>query len=226
MQTYFTLHLDATRGDIKSIQDVAFQRRKARTHIKLSLVPPGNDQIITEEMIPDFLVTDQMVDRWLQIEPPTFRVTSDFDPIFEAIEDAYVTGEFFSALAAAVVTVERILNTARMDLHPHPSISKISGLWGKGPTNDWEPNISALLKWGYLSQDLVDELRQLFGVRCNYLHSGSLARLETDSFRAIDVAYRLLKELVGFPAHLFGMENGSLKILGHPGIEWVNRLWK
>jgi hypothetical protein len=209
---YFQLHLNAVRGGIKSISDVAFQRAEARKHIKLSLGPRDSEQGFTDAAVPDFLVTDSMIDRWLAIDPPVFRVESDFDPIFQDIEWSYVMGRFFSALAASVVTVERMLNTARMELHPLVT-PKLKELWGRGSTNTWQPNIDALLKWGYLSELLAEDLAKLFDLRCNYLHSGSLGGLQNDSIHAIEVAYRLLKELVGFPPTLFGMENGALKIL-------------
>jgi hypothetical protein len=141
-----------------------------------------------------------------------FRVRSDFDSIFDDIERAYVVGLFFSALVAAVVTVERMLNTTRMELHPYVS-PKIKELWDKGPLNDWQPNIDALRTWGYLSEGVAADLANLYEVRCKYLHSGALADLEKDALRAIETAYAVLKELVGFPASLFGMENGALKIL-------------
>jgi len=209
---YFQLHLNATRGGVKSIPNVQFQRSEARKHLKLMMAPRDSGEIITDSMIPDFLVTSSMIDRWLAIDPPVFRVRSDFDPILEEIERAYVFGFFFSALAAAVVTVERMLNSTRIDLHPYVS-PKIKQLWDKGPTNDWQPNIDALVTWGYLSEKLAGELQQLYELRCKYLHTGSLADLEKDSFQAINVAYSVLKEIVGFPPRLFGMTNGALKIL-------------
>src|SRR4051794_33384302 len=115
---YFQLHLNATRGGVKSIPHPGFQRAEARKHIKLALGPHDSDQGFMDSDIPDFLVTESMIDRWLAIDPPVFRVQSEFDPIFENIEWSYVSGWFFSALAAACVTVERMLNTARIKLHP------------------------------------------------------------------------------------------------------------
>ncbi len=32
---------------------------------------------------------------------------------------------------------------------------KVKHLWNKGSTNDWQPNIDALVGWKYLSDDLA-----------------------------------------------------------------------
>lgn len=163
-----------------------------------------------ESDVPDLFVTEAMIDRFLAIDPPVFRVASAFDPIFEEIERTYVRGDFFAALAAAVVTIERLLNTVRIELHGHVS-PKIKELWGKGPTNDWQPNISALAKWGYLSPELSAELEAQYVVRCNYLHTGPIETLQADSLEAIHVAYKLLNEFLGFPPRLFSRETGQMK---------------
>jgi hypothetical protein len=153
-------------------------------------------------MIPDYLVTASMVDRFLAIDPPAFRVLSAFDTIIEEIERTYVVGLPFSALSAAVVTIERVLNEARIRLHQFVT-PKIEDLWRKGPLNNWEGNIAALDKWGYLPSGLPQELRELFTIRCRYLHSGPTAAVEADTLRAVNGAYNLLRALVGFPVRLF-----------------------
>jgi hypothetical protein len=47
--------------------------------------------------------------------------------------------------------------------------------------NEWEGNIAALEKWGYLPVGLPEELRALYTIRCQYLHSGQITSLEADS---------------------------------------------
>jgi hypothetical protein len=153
-------------------------------------------------MVPDHLVSDSMVDRFLEIEPPTLRATGEFDTVIEEIERTYVLGALFSALSASVVTTERILNTARIELHKLVR-PKIKQLWGKAATNDWHPNIEALAKWKYLSEDLANELCAVYQIRCAYLHSGDTATVATDSLRSIKATYRLLSEIIGFPPRLF-----------------------
>ena len=69
-------------------------------------------------MVPDYMINDSMIDRYLAIEPPQQRSTTDFDMIVEEIERSYVLGFFFSALSASVVTIERMLNTARNPVAP------------------------------------------------------------------------------------------------------------
>jgi hypothetical protein len=210
---FYNLYLNATRGGIKSIPDVAFQRAEARRHVQLSLAPKGGTDLISDSMIPSFLVTEAMIDRFLAIDPPVFRIiVPEYESVINEIEDGYVRGAFFAALAAAVVTIERTLNVVRIELH-NAMKHKIKALWGKGPLNEWEGNIGALQQWGYLSETLAAEMRELYSVRCRYLHSGETSTLEADSLRAVHGAYALLKELIGFPPNLFALENGGIKCL-------------
>lgn len=89
-----------------------------------------------------------------------------------------------------------------MRLHEHVT-PKIKELWGKGPLNEWEGNIAALEKWGYVKDKLPNELGVLFDIGCQYLHSGDLANLAADTLRAVNGAYDLLRTLIGFPPSLF-----------------------
>ena len=119
------------RGGIKGHPDEAFRRAESKKHIRLFLAQKDAGQVIWDSMIPDYLVTDSMVDRFLAIDPPEVRVPSTFDTVIEEIERTYVIGLPFSALSAAVVTIERVLNEARIRLHNLVTQkSKISG--GKG----------------------------------------------------------------------------------------------
>jgi hypothetical protein len=64
-----------------------------------------------------------------------------------------------------------------------------------------------------LEPDLATELRRLFGVRCQYLHSGDISSLQVDVLAAIKGAYSLMDHLIGFPPRLFTFENGKLVCL-------------
>jgi hypothetical protein len=157
---------------------------------------------MSEGMVSDHLVTDSMIDRFLEIEPPVLRCTTRFDVIIEEIERAYVLGLFFAAVASSVVTIERKLNTARIEIHKLAS-PKIKELWDKGATDEWQPNIDALANWKYINGDLAKELTAVYEVRCHYLHSGEISNLRAGALRAIRVAYGLMNELIGFPSRLF-----------------------
>lgn len=67
---YFTVTVNTTRGGIKGHPDEAFRRAEARKHVRLFLAPKDAGQMIWDSMIPDYLVTDSMVDRFLAIDPP------------------------------------------------------------------------------------------------------------------------------------------------------------
>jgi hypothetical protein len=140
---YFSINLNTTRGGIKGSNDETFRRAEARKHVRLFLAPSDCTQPIADFMVADYLVTESMVDRFLAIDPPEFRVPSTFDTVIDEIERTYVLGLLFSALSAAVVTIERVLNEARIRLHEHVT-QKIKELWQKGPLNEWEGNIGAL----------------------------------------------------------------------------------
>jgi hypothetical protein len=209
---HYRVNLNTMRGGIKASSDETWRRTEARKHVRLFLAPRDAAQPIADSMVPDHLVTESMVDRFLAIDPPEFRVPSTFDTVIEEIERTYVLGLRFSALSAAVVTIERVLNEARIRLHDHVA-RKIKELWKKGPLNEWEGNIGALEKWGYLPAGLPNELRDLYAIRCRYLHSGETASLEDDSLRAVNAVYNLLRALIGFPKGLFAIG---------PGIQCLN----
>lgn len=178
-----------------------FRRIEARKSIKVFHMPKGVGGLV-DSLVPDDLVTDAMVDRYLAIRPPLYRITAAFDPIIEEIERTYVLGHTFSSIASSVVAIERMLNEARIQLHKHES-PKLKQLWGKGPMNDWTPNINALRQWDYLQPSLADELLAVYEIRCRYLHSGSIDTLEVDSPRCVIAAFSVLTEFVGFPGRLF-----------------------
>ena len=181
--------------------DNPLKRHEARSEIKpFLLVGIGG---MVDSLVPDHLVTDKMIDRFLRISPPMCRLNAEFDPIIQEIEQAYVLGHVFSSVASSVVAIERMLNDARMKLHDHCNTPKRKELWGKGPINDWKPNIDSLLKWGYIKSDLAQELRDVFGIRCRYLHSGPIGTLDGDSIRSVTTAFDTLTEFIGFPARLF-----------------------
>lgn len=210
---FMRLKVNAGRGGLNLVDDQEFKNSEAKKHIKLFLAPSDADVIISDANIPNFLVTDSMVERYFALEPPPLRSIPDFDTIIDEIERDYVLGQFFSALSASVVTIERLLNTARIELHQHVA-PKIKELWGKGALNEWQPNIDALHAWGYVSDKLADELGKLFAVRCQYFHSGNIQGLKNDALRCARAAYALLKELIGFPDRLFRY--------GNEGIECIN----
>ena len=111
-------------------EDNPFKRIEAIRSVKVFHIPKGVGGLV-DSMVPDSLVTDEMVERYLAIRPPLFRVTAAFDPIIEEIERAYVLGLVFSSLSASVVAIERMLNEARIQLHKHET-PKLKQLGKKG----------------------------------------------------------------------------------------------
>jgi hypothetical protein len=196
------LRVNLNIGSERYLPDGPVRDSEARRSVKLFHVPRDVGVGVLDSMVPDLLATDSMVRRYLEIRPPHFRVTASFDLIIEEIERAYVLGHFFSALAASVVTIERMLNEARIKLHQHAN-PKVGKLWQKGPTNVWQDNIDALIHWGYLPEDLGQELSSVYDIRRKYLHSDPIDTLEDDSRRCVHAAFRVLTEFIGFPERLF-----------------------
>jgi hypothetical protein len=210
MSPLMNIYLNTTRNALRISDE---ERRRAETLRTAKLLLATNAAVgVSDDMVPDYLVNDGMIDRFLAIEPPPMRGTVEFDSIIEEIERSYVMGLFFSALSASVVTIERMLNTARIQLHEH-SAPKLPKLWGKGSTNEWQPNIDALATWKYISAELAEELTDLYAVRCQYLHTGDISTVRDDSLRAVRAAYRLLNELIGFPPRLFRHGNGGIECI-------------
>lgn len=207
--TYFHVYLN-TNGNIRHFEDEEFKVAEARKRIKFFLVPEDPTTIISDDMVPDYLVSDSMTQRFLSVEPPLMRSVLEFDTIITEIERTFVLGSFVSAISTSVVTIERLLNVARIELHPYAT-PKIKALWGKGPSNAWLENIEALLRWGFIDEELATELTSLYDIRCQYLHSSSIANAEADALRCVQGAYAFLKQIIGFPEHLFSMASGAIE---------------
>jgi hypothetical protein len=203
MARYFPVSVNTARNALRGLPAEA-QRERARGYIKLQLVPPGDGGIVSSGMIPDCLVSEAMIGRYLEITPPVASIMPEFQGVIGEIERTYVRGDLFSAISTACVSTERLLNIARIRLHKyHPHIK---GLWNKGPSNAWDENIDALHSWGYIDDAFAGELKALYkDVRNRYLHSGPLSGAATDAPRMIGAAYRLIGIFFGFPEDLFNL---------------------
>jgi len=206
MGRYFPVAVNTARNALHGLP-VEVQRERARDYVKLQLAPFDGDGTVSSTMIPDCLVSKAMIDRYLEITPPVASIMPEFQGIIGEIERTYIRGDLFSAISAACVSTERLLNIARIRLHKyHPHIK---GLWNKGPSNAWNENINALHIWGYLDDTFAEELRALYkDVRNRYLHSGPLAGAGADAPRTINTAYRLIGIFLGFPEDLFNLAKG------------------
>jgi hypothetical protein len=206
LEQHFIIELNATRNGVLGLPPER-RRDEARRNVKMFLVPVDASQTVFDRMVPDYLVSESMIDRYLEITPPVMAVIPQFQEIIKEIERAYVRGDLFSALSAACVSMERMLNLARINLHKHHP--KLKSLWEKGPTDRWGQNIDALREWGYLDRAFADELQAMFkDVRCKYLHSAPIADLRIDALRSVNAAYRLLTIFLGFPDDLFRFTDG------------------
>lgn len=171
------------------------------------LVPRHAMEPISDSMIPDYLVTHAMLERFLEIWPPIASIIPKFQEVIDEIETAYVRGEFFFAVSAACVTIERLLNFARIELQKYHPVRK--ELWGKGPLNEWKGNIDSLREWGYLDRGFADELTNMYtDIRCKYLHSGDITNMPAEARASVTAAYKLLKIFLGFPEELFDFTGG------------------
>jgi hypothetical protein len=182
---------------------------EARRAVKMLVLPRQPNATMSDSEVPDALVTPDMAERYLELDPPFATVNQEFQAIVAEIDYTYVHGAFFSTVSASCVTIERILNLARIALHPY--CPKIKNLWSKGPSNEWYENIDALMSWGYLHPDFANELRTIYReIRCRYLHSGEIKNLAADALRSARAAYRVLELFVGFPTDLFTFVEGRL----------------
>jgi hypothetical protein len=198
-------------GARKWILELPADRREteARRAVKMLVLPRQPEASMADGDVPDPLVTTAMVKRYLELNPPFATVNQEFQNVITEIDYTYVHGIFFSTVSASCVTIERVLNLARITLHPH--CPKIKELWGKGPSNEWFDNIDALKSWGYLDADFANELRAMYReIRCRYLHSGQIRDLATDALNSARAAHHVLGLFVGFPPELFTFTNGRM----------------
>lgn len=207
------IQVDLNIGSARQFAEGPFRQAEARRSVRMFLIPKDVGVAILDSSVPDLLITDSMVARYLEIRPPQFRVTTTFDGIISEIERTFVLGQYFAALAASVVTIERMLNEARIRLHHH-SRPKLKQLWEKGPLNEWGENIDALQKWGHIQPGLAEELKVVYEIRCQYLHSAPIASMERDSRRCVSAAFAVLTEFIGFPTRLFRI-GSEIECLNH-----------
>lgn len=201
MPIIFNVYLNTTRNILRGLP---LDRRlpEARRNVKMFLVPREQGHPMSDADVPDYLVTDDMVERYLALSPPVASVIPEFQTVIIEIEHSYVLGLFFSALSASCAAIERLLNLARIELHRHHT--KIKSLWNKGASNSWEENIDALQKWDYLDDSFALELNKIYrDIRCRYLHSAPISEMSADAFRVASAAHKLLGMFLGFPENLF-----------------------
>ena len=207
MAKMIRVFLNCTRNAILAMPP-AIQTQMAMKEVKMFVVPKALRNAILDTNIPDVLVSKEMAERYLEITPPVFSLIPDFQLVINEIEQSYVIGNDFSALSASCVVIERLLNQTRIALHKHHKV--IKKLWGKGPKNEWYPNIEALKEWGYLDDTFASELSDIYReIRCRYLHTGLLQCLRSDARRTITAAYKLMTIFVGFPEDLFSLSGGA-----------------
>src|SRR5437868_870261 len=97
---HFTVNLNMSRNLVRGLTGEA-QQLEARRAVKMFLVPKNNTEPISDAMVPDYLVTNEMVTRYIEIYPPDMAVIPEFQEIINEIEHAYVNGQFFSATSSA-----------------------------------------------------------------------------------------------------------------------------
>ncbi len=143
----YKVFLNCTRNATLNMP-LAIRKTMAMGDAKMLVVPKALRQGIFDSDIPDKLVSEEMVERYLEITPPEFSlIIPDYQSIANEIEQSYVIGNDFSALSASCVVIERLLNKARIDLHKHHKDKAVKKLWNKGPKDDWLSNINALKEW-------------------------------------------------------------------------------
>ena len=77
MEQHFTIELNARRNGILRLPP-ELQRGEARRDVKMLLVPADRPQTISDRMIPDYLVSESMIDRYLEITPPNMAIIPEF----------------------------------------------------------------------------------------------------------------------------------------------------
>src|SRR6266849_6872467 len=114
----YRVNINMTRGGLKGLPKEQ-RRAEAKREVKLVLVRGQATRGFADTEIPDFLGTDDAVTRFLDIEPPIAAITPEFQDIVDEIEDTYVVGHFFAAISSSCVSIERVLNLARIELHQY-----------------------------------------------------------------------------------------------------------
>lgn len=209
MANKIPIFLNCGRNAILSMPP-AIRKAAAMQEVKMFIVPKSLRHGIIDKDIPNVLVSEEMAERYLEINPPVFSLIPEYQLIINEIEQSYVIGNDFSSLSASCVVIERLLNQARIVLHKHHKDKFVKKLWNKEAIPDWDRNIKALKEWDYLDDSFASELSEIYvDIRCRYLHSGEIQNIRHDALRAITAAYKLMTIFIGFPEDLFSFINGG-----------------
>ena len=98
------IHLNATRSGLDGLPEDR-RRQEAARSVRMFVLPRHPQFAMFDSMVPDILVTENMIDRFLQLDPPLASIIPEFQGIINEIEYSYVVGVFFATVSASCVTV-------------------------------------------------------------------------------------------------------------------------
>ena len=98
---YLAVNLNTTRNILWGLPP---ERRAAEAmrNVRMFVLPREHDGPMFDSQVPDHLVSDQMVERYLQLSPPIAAVIPEFQRIIDEIERTYVIGAFFATVSAVL----------------------------------------------------------------------------------------------------------------------------
>jgi hypothetical protein len=147
------------------------------------------------------------IDRYFNFKPPDFVLITEFQPLLQEVEDAYVSGYLYPSLTGACCIGERILNLLLLRLRDyHKSSPSYKDIYRKQSFDDWTICIRVLREWNVISDELVEKFNELKDIRNQSVHFRNLPQLEDRALTALEFVMQITDALFGLRYDLLFLE--------------------
>lgn len=140
---------------------------------------------------------DAKFERWLAVPKPNLSVVDEHTYLLQDIEDAYVSGNLYSALTGACCLGERIFNQIIFRIrNDYSSSSRYKEVYRRDSINDWNLGIGVLLDWQIINGPTEAKYRRLAVLRNESVHFQSKEQdLAPMAREAIELINQIVSDL-------------------------------
>lgn len=152
------------------------------------------DELVAKYGVFDF---DSKFQRYIAIKPPVLSVIEEHSFLQQDIIDAYINGNFYSALTGACCLGERIFNNIIFKVKEDFRVSRwYKEVYHKGSIIDWLKAIQILSDWKIIDESTQKQYLDLYRLRTDSVHYQKKEQdLEIMSFEAISIVVSIITKL-------------------------------